>query len=263
MCLVISVFVSIFNLLFAAVDRFFAIFRPLSYRSYNTLKIAFRATIAVWIIAFIISLLPLVLSPELYYGLLFDLVVTLAGNSAIFVYILVSLPVPLMWVTILATYVKTHQQLKKSRKISSSKIKKSESKLVKTLLVMVLSFTLSFMPLLVVIVIGESLSNIDYRNPNNFNIKTACDLLSAEFFAYIVIILNTFPNYFIYSWRNEQFRKAKNQLIQRLIRKITCLSFRKTLSKSHDENSSSKQSAQTGKTSFGAGNTSSHHQTPF
>jgi len=221
MCFVIAIIVSIFNLLFAAFDRFMSIFRPLTYRCRNTKKFAFRSTILIWIIALATSLLPVVLNPYLIYGSIFD-AVNVVGGKSIFVtvfYGVLAFPVPIMWVTILATYLKCHQFLKKSRNIGGSGRKK-ELQLVQTLLLMVISFTIGFLPMLIVLVIRFTIPSLDYKNPNDFNLNQASELLSAEFFAYICIILNTVSNFFIYNWRNPEFKKAKLEVTSKLINRL-------------------------------------------
>ena len=103
----VSIFVSIYTLAAAGFDRFFAVFKPLSYDKVKAKKYAKIACAISWLIAVLFSLLPLFrLTNEFNYGVTFTMFVSALGTLGINVYAVVFfIPLVVVWVVNVMVYV--------------------------------------------------------------------------------------------------------------------------------------------------------------
>ena len=270
-CFFTSSIVSIYTLLFAATDRFMAIFKPLGYRKFDMKKYSKRACALVWMFAIAMAILPMVLSsPNLYYGSRFGVISAVNGSlSPIYYAVLTVLPLPIMWAITVATYVKTAQHMRVSRSISSSvatrrgvKVPSTELTLARTLGIMVGSFTMSLLPAAVMIAVGSLTPGVNIREPRSLDPAAFSRVYAGEFFAYVCFMFNTVWNFFIYNARNAQFRAASRRLRKRLLLRFGCgCLYGPAAARGRHVSASSQSSAVTGRTHAAAksvGLTSGH-----
>nr|XP_018672924.2 uncharacterized protein LOC108951013 [Ciona intestinalis]BBC53702.1 Ci-LF-2 receptor [Ciona intestinalis] len=260
----LSLTVSVYTLLLAGFDRLAVVRKPLKYSRDTAKKQAVRATTCMWGFTIIISCLPFFID-TLNYGLVASTLISVYGLSALYVYIVVfSLPLLVIWITSISTLVLTRSHSKTARSMMTgtmrSQIPSTEYRLARTLGLMVGVFTLSLLPVLIVIVASFFISGLNTRDPENLNLFNSQAYSSAEFTALLILVCNSVWNFFIYSGRNKDFRLATGNMFNRLATKVglaKCAprlsrairrTFSSSSSKSHEQGSGRHQMTDTDET---------------
>ena len=225
---VVSTLVSVKTLTIAAIDRFAAIYRPLRYHTLSPTKIARNTCLVIWMISFVVALLPISVE-QLNYTIKNTSLVFVAGNFAMIVYMLtLCIPLILVWCFTFATFAAYKSHSSNRKYIISNITYKSEisqhMKLLSTLGIIAGAFTVTLIPLIVFLsylFLGDmdfyEILNLNPKNPVNF-----FPLLQN-----IVIILflsSSLSNFFVYSVRDKKFRFAIKTIGIKIICKLkSCL----------------------------------------
>ena len=222
----LSILVSIYTLVAAAVDRLVAIKRGLHYRRPAAIAQAQKAVGAIWISATIFSLFPFFLS-KLEYHLVYSILVGVVGENVIAVVIAVVIPVIfivpliLMWVITSATFVmyKLYVKNRKDLNISEKKDTAKQIHLLITLSIMVGVFTACVLPQLLFLFVYSSTLAVDLPEQSilGVNNQSFINAASAEVVISMLVASNSLWNFFIYSARDKKFRKATKNLFKSLL----------------------------------------------
>jgi len=211
----VSLVTSLYCLAVAGFDRLQAVYRPLKYRKDWAKLQAKWLTFVVWIVAILFGSLPWYV-PTLTYRLLISFLVAVEGGGALIVYaIAFVIPLVCMWVLSIVTYccIKKYSKIRRHLTMDSQfKTRSIENRLAKTLSIMVGAFTLSVIPAAILSIVPHFTKSIFYDRPKYLDINAANVYRDAEFAAILFLSCNSLWNFFIYSMRNLEFRKASNVL---------------------------------------------------
>ena len=206
---VLSVSVSVSNLVAASIDRFVAIFRPLRY---NDLKAIFAAKIAVaivWFTGLVFAVFPIII-PEIGNAFISSNIATKGGKLVFMVYaVTASFLFVLMWSSVIATYVVARPGLRNHDRQCQTN---DERHLLGTLFIMVTVFTLCILPNVFTLITKVILPNINMENPTDFDVVAYMRFSSIRVVMALVVFSNSLWNCFIYSIREIVFRKAAKKL---------------------------------------------------
>jgi len=216
------VFASFYTLILAAWDRLYAVSSPLKYRQTQTRKKSIRLALIVWLIAFIVSLLPVVVGPSLYYRSKNRALSSMQGSLASLVLITCfALPIPLMWTLSILTFWKTLQHTKKGKKLVAKKSLTQSSleiRLAKNLLIMVGAFTVSIMPMFILLIVELSIPISALTSPRTVNFNYLYNYFTVEKVSIGFMLSNTILNIIIYNAQNLEFRKGFFSLLRKISR---------------------------------------------
>ena len=212
----ISIFVSVYTLAGAGFDRFMAVRKPLSYDKARAKKIAKVSCLISWAAAVFISTLPFFDHDKFTeYEIHFTLIVISGNTNAIILYvILFFIPFLIVWVINISVYIaiKKHNHSLK-RRMPRTKTAAFERKLAATLRLMVGVFTLNTLPLCILLLCNFFFEKASTRNPEIFNPKASFIFDIFHVVAILLLLGNSFCNFFIYNSRNEDFRKCTKEII--------------------------------------------------
>ncbi|XP_026690908.2 uncharacterized protein LOC113474367 [Ciona intestinalis] len=206
----VSISVSVYTLMLASYDRLLAIWKPIYHKNENTIRKSVIGICVVWIGCSLFGLLPIIVPGVGKYDIISGLLVGFVGSLALVLYgIAIAFPLLVVWLLIGATWFVAKQHNLKRRKMTSRRQnnKSREQKLNKVLLLMVGGFSASLLPVFVSILAAEMASGIAYSRPESLSLSSALAFTSFELVASIILMLNSLWNFFIYSARNEDFRK--------------------------------------------------------
>ena len=208
----LNVYVSIFSLIAAAIDRFKVVYRPLKYNAKATATIARKICLGLWLISILLAIAPTgIIHKNFSFALVADTIVlpvVLNDVTAISIYVLtgIIIPITILWIFTILTFCVFKKHSKKRKKLFAVNEQKQKSikeiKFFFTLGIMVGVFTVCFLPggILAMIVI----STIEF-NPLAF-------ICSA-----VMITSNSLWNFFIYSAREKEFRITSKNLYKKLL----------------------------------------------
>ena len=208
----ISLTSSIFTLMFAGVDRFIAVYRPIFYVNFVTIKITLKFVIGVWLIVGFISLLPIFIN-SIPYRFCSPFLIISDGPSMRYFYLIgLCLPLVIMWFVTVATlifykiHMKTHRYLRNNRKYKE--YLKQESRLTFTLGIMVGVFSLCVLPAIIYIILHFSVSH------GPIKMFWLNSVTSFGYFAIICMLTNSLWNFYVYSIRNKLFTVALQKMFR-------------------------------------------------
>lgn len=215
-----SLFVSVYTLLAAGIDRLLAVSRPLNYLSSDNKRIAAVTVGVVWVTSFIFAVFPLALyERDLLYGILTSMLVFLEGEKAMIIYaVTLFIPIILTLVNavILFALLKRHshhsRNLTSGNPDSADNSRNLERRLAKTLILMVGTFTACLMPVAVLTTVGSSMTSVNFRAIESMDRQGMVAFTSLEFCAVIVLASNSLWNCLIYNVRNDDFRAEAKKL---------------------------------------------------
>ncbi|XP_039254741.2 uncharacterized protein LOC120331683 [Styela clava] len=217
----LSLSVSVYTLVAAAIDRLLAIAMPMNYFKHNTKRIAKYVIISIWIIAAIFSIIPPIVE-GLEYSVVASTLISLSGGNAPIIYaVIFILPLLTVWGTSIALFISMKKHAKKAKEVRNHSAPtnelqtKIEKKLAQTLGLMVGIYTLNLFPAIAVLIAGLIWSNVHYNNLEDLSEVSASAYISLEFLAVIVLMSNSLWNCFIYSVKNEDFRNEARQVVKR------------------------------------------------
>nr|XP_018669442.1 cannabinoid receptor 1-like [Ciona intestinalis] len=206
----LSISVSIYSLMLASFDRLSVVRKPLKYNLASAKEFSIRATLVLWCVALLFSVLPFMVH-SLRFSIVASLLVASSGSSALIVYCF-SFVIPLIttWVVTAATcyYSFSHARERMANDF------KTEFKLAKTLIIMVSVFSLSLSPTICSLVGGLLARGIYYHRPGSLVPSAASVYVSFEFVSVVILLANSSWNFFIYNARNESFKTATRQLFK-------------------------------------------------
>ena len=212
----ISIFVSVCTLAGAGFDRFMAVCKPLSYDKAKAQKIAKISCLISWAATIFISTLPFFDHDKFTeYKIHFSLIVISSNTNAIILYvILFFIPFLIVWVINISVYIaiKKHNHSLK-RRMPRTKTGTFERKLAVTSRLMVGVFTLNTLPLCILLLCNFFFEEANPQYPETFNPKTSFIFNIFHVVAIILLLGNSFCNFFIYNSRNEDFRKCTKEII--------------------------------------------------
>ena len=221
----VSIFVSVYSLAGATFDRYKAISKPFEYKRKSTYKIALCLCIVFWLVAIVFGLLPIFIKQLKYVLILSMIFATLDVMGYILYSISFFIPLVIVWIGNLLTYLaskKRSQFRLKLITIAQQKKHKMERRLAVTLRLMVGAFTVSTLPLLLVILSISFMPTLRPDIPEEFNVKNTRIIFDIQCIALILLLANSLWNFFIYNVKCIEFRDALTDMFKNLVNK-TCL----------------------------------------
>nr|XP_026694245.1 uncharacterized protein LOC113475036 [Ciona intestinalis] len=206
----LSFSVSIYILNIAGFDRMMAVYKPLHYKKEDARILATKASIGVWFVASMFSLLP-IFTDKMNYVPGVSFLMHMEGQIGTVIYLTgLLLPVISMWVISIATFCYARKHKFRDRHLSGNRNDKGslEVRLARTLVIMVGMFSISLLPIVTIICCQMFLPSIHNTSPRDFNVDDATASNTAEFFGTLVLVCNSLWNFFIYSYRDNRFKKA-------------------------------------------------------
>ena len=224
----VSIFVSVYTLAGAGFDRLRAVYNPLTYRKEKANKLAKRLCIASWLIAVLFGLLPL-FTPNLEYALVLSITfATLDFNGLVLYSIGLFVPLLIVWGVNVFTFVfsKQHANFRRQlTQVAQRKRQKVETRLARTLQLMVAVFTLNTLPLVILLVSSFFLPSTRPSLPHQFDLIHGNMFIILEFIAVMLLFGNSLWNFLIYSYRNRDFRTAVKTGFRTTLKAICFSSF--------------------------------------
>ena len=212
---VLSLFVSVYSLVAASFDRFMAIYRPLKYNELKSIFAAKIATVTIWLSGVMFGILPLFID-HLGYGFVASIMISSSGSNALALYgVFLFLPLVMMWVLIIATFVVARSTIKRNH--DKQKQINEQMQLARTLGIMIGTFTFSLLPAMVIVLLPHFIYDIYLSRPSDLDLSAANLFTSLEMVAVIILTSNSLWNCFIYSARDKKFRHACKQLFSRFV----------------------------------------------
>lgn len=211
----ISLMVSLYSLTMAGFDRLLAVFKPLRYRPHIAKKVSIYVTLSVWVMSILFALVPTM--SDLNYAISGMLFVVYGPKAEVFYIVLFAVPIVIVWVTNISIFVIVRRRRKERRLLTNSVHKPNQernedTRLAVTLTIIVGVFSTCCLPAAIISVVF-----LNYRissstpNPERDTIFNSVDFVAA-----VVLMSNSLWNYFIYSARNKDFRKASGNLWRRI-----------------------------------------------
>ncbi|CAK8694675.1 uncharacterized protein LOC143445487 [Clavelina lepadiformis] len=218
----VSLFVSVYTLAGAGFDRLIAVYRPLRYQKHKAKKVALLGSIFAWFLAAMFAILPIFV-PSLSNSLVLYYFITTGGPLA-FVLLPVAFAIPLIvvWVVSIATYKATTKHSKFRRKLSQSArngTRRIEARLARTLVLMVGFFSFSVVPMFVLLLVPSFFPALLFYLPRQLNLNAATIFLNFQLVAAILFLCNSLWNFFIYNYRNLNFRNDVKHIFKVALKK--------------------------------------------
>lgn len=208
----LSFYVTICTLLAATFDRFRVVYRPMHYNMYSAKRLAKRISVAIWIVCITLSTIPIVAYPVLRYqqSLMMVLINSHTTRLTLILYgILLLAPLVLMWILNALMIIFTRRNSKARQVTQGERFNKTiEFQLAKTLSVMIVIFSMCFLPLLISIVVQSVIGGINALQLDNFDQNRFAAINSFEYASSLLVMSNSLWNFFIYNVRNREFRIA-------------------------------------------------------
>ena len=219
----LSFHVSAFTLSAASFDRFKVVYHPLSYNLKLSILTAWKICAVLWIISIMIAALPLgVFGEKLQYKIFLGGIPMpdLSNSSLTYLYIscVFFLPVILMWIFTIMTFVFYKKYLKKRQNIISTIAHKQEMKkqirLLFTLGIMVIVFSVCILPIVISCFFIFYDTSIEKVSSNFWTSRTMPTIILCSL---VMCASNSLWNFFIYSVRDKAFRTSSKNLYKRLL----------------------------------------------
>lgn len=212
-------FSSMYSYLVASIDRFIAIRYPFKYKRKASKSKAYKACFLVWFFAITFTLIP-VLNKSFYFWFFKSMFVFYTGKYEILIDLVYFVPLIFCWILNILTLISIKKSKKKMLKLVSAiafttrnltrttRLETRVSAAAKTLFIMVLTFTISFLPFNVMIFMYNT-SYERYIIYNGAQIENKNDHDTSFDYIYIlcvILLYNNFWNFFIYQVRDSEFR---------------------------------------------------------
>ena len=217
---VVSILASIYTLAAAGFDRLYVVYKSLSYDKVKAIKYAKIACVISWILAVLVSLLPIVTpSSLLSYRIYTSLIVAFgsSGPSGVILYsVVLFIPLTTVWIVNIMVYLifkkhtKNFQQ--KHRTTTHARVDVAEKRLATTLCLMVGVFTFNTLPVFVSILSNLSFSTLNMQDISD--LKRMLIVINIQLASTVLLLGNSLCNFFIYNARNKDFRKASKCIIK-------------------------------------------------
>ena len=208
----LNLHVSISTLVAAAIDRFKAVYRPLTYNAKTHIKIARKTCLGLWLISILAAMAPTGIFNKNFTFVVVNATYVLPSLSndfkAFYIYAvtLIILPVAIMWVFTILTFCVYKKSLKKRKKIFITERQKLKSEkeiqFVLTVGIMVGVFSICLFPAAMLLITAIS-SGIIYWSTATTSV--------------VILTSNSLWNFFIYSAREKEFRSESKKLYKKLL----------------------------------------------
>ncbi|XP_002131810.4 uncharacterized protein LOC100185762 [Ciona intestinalis] len=220
-----SFIISIYSLMMASFDRFSIVRKPLAYSKDGAKLLTIRATLILWVLSIILGILPLFVERSLRYGLIASTLISTSGTASLSFYVVaLAIPLLIMWILSISTFVMTVRHNRQTRKLVASKNKnfssRTEIRMARTLGIMVGVFTLSLLPVICVILASLFLVQIYPQRISTFKSYDFSIHTSFEFVSAVILVCNSLWNFFIYNGRNDDFRMANKNMYGSLTKRF-------------------------------------------
>ena len=231
---VLSLFNSVFTLMFASIDRFRSLSNPLGFNREKASIQAKRITIVMWLVSIIFSLLPVVVKELGPYAVVAGgILITVYGEASLFmVGVALAIPFFMMWIFTISVQINLKRQIS-MRKRQSIRQQNSnfstEKQLSKTLSIMIGVFTACILPALLLVLLAEIIPSVNLKNIKKSTRGYAAAYLSLELAASIIFASNSLWNSFIYTFRNKQFRNDAAALFYAAALRLKLVALKKCL----------------------------------
>ena len=221
----LSTGVSLCTLVAAALDRFMAVIKPMKYKRPAAIYNAKKVVVVTWIVVAVLSSLPLYIK-GFHFSVEYSSIVVPGGNvgKAAFRVIFCALLV-IMWITTIAI-IKVHQNHQnKTRHLLTSvnSIRKAAAdtrNMIIILGIMVGVFSLSLLPITLFIFLYFQSVPTNPEEKFQYFLQDSITFTSTEVIVLTLLFSNSLWNFFIYSARDEAFRKACRPTLLRLATSI-------------------------------------------
>ena len=229
---VLSLTVSVYSMVAASFDRFYAISRPLRYNDTKAILAAKIAVAFIWFTGTVFAVLPIAV-PDMGYAFVASNLATSGGKPILILYSVVFfLSLMLMWSSIIATYIAARPSLRKHDKQLHTD---HEMRLLGTLGVMIVVFTICISPLALILIGSAFLSFADITDSKNFDPAAAKKFLLIQLALGLLLLSNSLWNCFIYSSRETSFRSAAKLLYKRIAQRLKLDAAWNTILRRRDE----------------------------
>jgi len=221
----VSLFVSIYTLAAAGLDRLSAIYKPLSNNKAKSVMFAKIGCVICWAMACIFALIPIFTPPKLTrFEVSYSLLAVARGTFAVILYAFVLLiPLTVIWIVNIMVYqiIKKHSRTFQSKftEISQINSHKVEKRLAATLRLMVGVFTFTTLSLLTIFLLKLFFLNVHPEQPTKLDPEIAKNFLTVQLLTILHLFGNSFCNFFIYNIKNKEFQTALRNKIKAFVRK--------------------------------------------
>ena len=221
----LSFAVSIYTLVLAGFDKLQAVRKPLNFDNFKAAKCAKVMLALVWTIGVVIAILPL-FSPGLYpYSLIAGLIVATKSEHALYEYFFgFVIPLVAVWIALSAIFCLLKKRDVSSLRMQARSKKKREERqrrTYNTLLIMLVGFTVSLVPLIIAVLVQMDVRSHEIR-PEVYDPQIAARLSSFALFSGLMLTCNSLWNFFIYSARNQKFKRAVISLYKNILSNSIC-----------------------------------------
>ena len=223
-----AAFASMYLYLLASIDRLIAIKYPYKYKRSASKSKAYKFCILLWFFGFLFTLIP-VLNKKTCFWFTLSFFVFYNGEFEFFLDLVYHiLPLFLCWVLnilILVSIRNSKLKLKKvistiqgGKRFRSSNLETRVTSAAKTLSIMVLVFTISFLPFNLFQLTHHYFNNYYTLVRGNFGVVSKVssgNMFEKQYIFCIFMLYNNFWNFFIYQIRDPTFRKYTKSLLFR------------------------------------------------
>ena len=207
----LSLIVSVYILAGAGFDRLNAVAKPFTYNNANAFSRAKRLNVALWIIAFILGILPVFVPVLKYYLLMAMIFVTLDFRGSVLYFVIFVIPLVIVWIVNMLIYYHCKKRSDFNFSMTEAALKKRqrvERRLASTLRLMVGVFTLNTVPFLIIIILPFAMPSLVPAVHTNFNQSLNLAVRTVRGVAMLLLVGNSLCNFFIYGVRNREFRNS-------------------------------------------------------
>ena len=202
-------FITVYTLVFAAIDRLLVIAYPLFYRSHNMIKVSKYVCVIIWMSSFSVTVYYLLKCKHNCYYYVAILTQTTQKDVHLFSFLTIIFGILLVFILNLLTFFMLRSNNLKAKRISFNKkqkiVYKNEIILGKNLMIVVFAFFMMIVPMFICF-IAVSLQKkifVFSESYQKFNLFTL--VLNTS---YILFLCETIWNFLVFLWRNKQFKKG-------------------------------------------------------
>ena len=156
----LSLIASVYILAGAGFDRLNAVAKPFTYNDANAFSRAKRLNVALWVIAFILGILPVFVPVLRYYMYKAMIFISLDFRGIVSYFVIFVIPLVIVWIVNVLIYYHCKKRSDFNFRMTEAALKKRqrmERRLASTLRLMVGVFTFNTLPLLITIILPYSL----------------------------------------------------------------------------------------------------------
>ena len=214
--------VSLYTLLVASIDRFYAVVWPVKYLKRNMKLISKVACVAVWLFCITLACIPFF---QRYGSAVYFRVIGIPqfkdGYTAGMIYgVLLGVPFILMVLVSFITYLYVKKHIRKAKRLHSRTSEIISIRSTKTLIHMVAGFSSMTLPLMTALIFATVTSTINPNKPREFNIHTYNAIDTLGIIGYLCLTCSTVVNFFIYNTSNDLFRKCIVKIMEDISKKL-------------------------------------------